>query len=152
MPVIPDETVSAAASKLSNKHFIAFLVVAVLATMTYYLWPSRLITVLLAAMNETRNIYRDAQQTGLPGQIEMDSLRRKVSLMVEETQHNSGSWPTALSAHREQFASVDYSTTTLSSAAAVVVAESSAPLNNFEELFVVSWLCAGPLTDYVPRT
>ncbi|KAF7366474.1 hypothetical protein MSAN_00904400 [Mycena sanguinolenta] len=96
MPVIPDETVSAAASKLSNKLFIAFIAVTALATMIYYLWPSRLLTVLLAAMNETRKIYREAQEMGLSVQTEMDSLRRKVSSVVEETRYNSGSWPTAL--------------------------------------------------------
>ncbi|KAJ6481764.1 hypothetical protein C8R45DRAFT_932519 [Mycena sanguinolenta] len=72
MPVISDETISAAASKLSNKPFIAFLVVSALATMIYYWRPSRLVTILLAAMTETRKIYREAREMGLPFQAEMD--------------------------------------------------------------------------------
>ncbi|KAJ6481777.1 hypothetical protein C8R45DRAFT_1003020, partial [Mycena sanguinolenta] len=97
MPVISDATVSAAASKLSNKPFIAFLVVSALATMIYYWRPSRLIAILLAAMTETRKIYREAREMGLPVQAEitMDTLRQKVSAMVEETQHNSESWSAA---------------------------------------------------------
>ncbi|KAJ6481738.1 hypothetical protein C8R45DRAFT_1075919 [Mycena sanguinolenta] len=96
MPAIPQETVSTAASKLSNKYFIAFVVLAALATMLYYLRPSHLITILLAAMAETRKVYREAQEMGLPAQTEMDTLRQKVSVMVQETRHNAESWLTAL--------------------------------------------------------
>ncbi|KAF8208363.1 hypothetical protein K438DRAFT_2013119 [Mycena galopus ATCC 62051] len=101
-PTIPDSeeaAVSTAASALPIKSLVAFLVGTMAAMMIYYMLPLRLTNILLADMTETEKIYLEAHGMGLrsPADTEtLDSLKLKVSSIVQETMRNSNSWRTAL--------------------------------------------------------
>ncbi|KAF8208359.1 hypothetical protein K438DRAFT_2013115 [Mycena galopus ATCC 62051] len=96
---IPEETVSNAAPAMPIKVFIVVLVLMVVGRMTYYMLPLHLTKILLAKMTETEKIYLEAHGMGLRSPVDtetLDSLKRKVSGIVQETVRNSDSWHATL--------------------------------------------------------
>ncbi|KAF8208361.1 hypothetical protein K438DRAFT_1755049 [Mycena galopus ATCC 62051] len=94
-----EETVSNAAPAMPIKVFIAVLVMIAIGRTISYILPLHLTKILLATMTESEKIYLEAYGIGLrsPADAEtLDSLKRKVSSIVQETVRNSDSWRAAL--------------------------------------------------------
>ncbi|KAF8178116.1 hypothetical protein K438DRAFT_1978080 [Mycena galopus ATCC 62051] len=98
-PAVPEDTVSTAASALPTKLFAAVLVLTAIGTMICYTLPLRLTSVLLTNMKEAEKIYLEAHGLGLRSPTDtqtLDSLKLKVSHIVQETICNSDSWRATL--------------------------------------------------------